>query len=234
MGPDLVVPAISAPSIGGAGQTIAVTDTTKNQGGGEAGASRTAVYLSTNTAFDAADLLLGARDVGALAAGASSSGPVNVTIPASTEPGTWYLIARADDEGAVPETTETNNTYPRTITIGPDLDITALTAPSSAGAGQTISITDTVKNIGGGSASASQTHFYLSKNSTLDASDVLLGARNVGEVAAGASSAGLTAVVIPSGTAAGTWYIIGKADGAEVVPETSESNNTFLRGFRII
>lgn len=234
MGPDLVVTAITAPSIAGAGQTIAVTATTTNQGGGTAGASRTAIYISTDTAFDASDILLGARDLGSLDAGASSAGPADVMIPADMAPGTWYIIAKADNDGSVPETTETNNSYPRTITIGPDLDITAMSAPSTARAGQTIAISDTIKNIGGGSAGASQTYLYLSKNSTLDAADVLLGARTVAELAAGASSAGSTAIVIPSDTAAGTWYIIGKTDGAGAVLETSESNNTFLRGLKVI
>ena len=233
MGPDLVVTAITAPSIAGAGQTIAVTATTTNQGGGTAGASRTAIYISTDTAFDASDILLGARDLGSLDAGASSAGPADVMIPADMAPGTWYIIAKADNDGSVPETTETNNSYPRTITIGPDLDITAMSAPSTARAGQTIAISDTIKNIGGGSAGASQTYLYLSKNSTLDAADVLLGARTVAELAAGASSAGSTAIVIPSDTAAGTWYIIGKTDGAGAVLETSESNNTFLRGLKV-
>jgi subtilase family serine protease len=234
MGPDLLVTALSAPSIAGAGQAIAVTDTTKNQGGGDAEASRTRIYLSANTALDAADILLGARDVDALAAGASSAGVSSVMIPPATATGTWYLIARADGEGAVPETTETNNAYPATITIGPDLDITVMSAPATAGAGQTIAIGDTVKNIGGGAADASQTYFYLSRNTTLDASDILLGARSLAELAAGATGSGSTSVVIPSGTAAGTWYIIGKADGAGTVSETSESNNTISRTLRII
>jgi subtilase family serine protease len=233
MGPDLLVTAISAPSIAGAGQTIAVTDTTKNQGGGAAEASRTQIYLSKNTALDASDTLLGARDLGLLAAGESGVGAASVAIPPGTATGTWYLIAKADGEGVVPETTETNNAYPATITIGPDLDITAMSAPSTAAAGQAIAITDTVKNLGGGAADASQTYFYLSRNTTLDATDIPLGARNVGELAAGASGSGSTSVVIPSGTAAGTWYIISVADGAGAVAETSESNNTFIKALRV-
>jgi hypothetical protein len=34
-----------------------------------------------------------------------------VTIPAGTPAGTWYLIAKADADGAVPESFEINNTH---------------------------------------------------------------------------------------------------------------------------
>jgi len=87
-----------------------------------------------------------------LAAGAASSGSTTVAIPEGTATGTWYLIAAADGAGVVGEASETNNTYSRTIKIGPDLDITALSAPSAAAPGQTIPITDTTKNAGGGEA----------------------------------------------------------------------------------
>jgi subtilase family serine protease len=233
LGPDLVVTAITAPAAGGAGQAITVTDTTKNQGGGAAAVSRTAIYLSSNSTYEAADVFLGARDLGSLEAGAGSSGPATVTIPAGTTTGNWYLIARADDGLVVPETIETNNTYAKAIAVGPDLDITAMTGPTSAAAGQTITLSETVKNIGGGAAPSTVTHFYLSQNSTLDASDVLLGTRGVVALAAGASNAGAASVVIPAGTAAGTYYIIAKTDGPGVVTETSESNNTFLKSLKV-
>jgi hypothetical protein len=53
-------------------------------------------------------------------------------------------------------------------------------------------------------------------------------------LAAGAISSGSTTVVIPLGTAAGSWYIIAKADGEGVVNETSEANNTFTLTFKVI
>ena len=48
--------------------------------------------------------------------------------------------------------------------IGPDLTVTAFTAPSSAVAGTSISVGDTTKNLGADSAPASVTNFYLSTN----------------------------------------------------------------------
>src|SRR5262249_7320120 len=94
--PDLVVSALTAPATGGANGSIAVSDTTLNQGAGPAVASVTAFYLSTNTTLDASDVALGTRNVPSLAAGASSSATTTLTIPAGTAGGTYYVLAAAD------------------------------------------------------------------------------------------------------------------------------------------
>jgi subtilase family serine protease len=77
------------------------------------------------------------------------------------------------------------------------------------------------------------TEFYISTNSVLDASDVLIGSRSVPALAAGESSSGTAAVPIPLGTSAGTWYIIAKADAGGAVAETWETNNTYSRSIKI-
>ncbi len=233
IGPDLDITVMSAPAIAAAGQTIMVTDTTKNIGAGTAGASKTLFYLSANGSLEVSDLLIGSRNVPALAAGAGSAGSSSMTIPQETATGTWYIVAMADGENAVDESSETNNIYSRSIRIGPDLDILALSAPATAAAGQTIAVTDTTKNVGAGTAGSSQTLFYLSANGSLEASDLLIGSRGVPALAAGASSAGSTNVTIPEALAPSVWNIIAKADGEGVVTETSESNNTGLRSIKI-
>ena len=233
IGSDLDITSMSTPTTAGAGQSIVITDTTKNIGGGIAPPSLTQFYLSTNGTIDASDSLLGSRSVPQLASGIYSAGSTTITIPESTAGGSWYIIAKADSEEVVPETSETNNTYARTIGIGPDLDITGMSAPSSASKGQSIVITDTTKNMGGGDAAPSMTQFYLSTNGIIDSTDISLGSRNLPALASGAYSYGSTTVTIPEGTAAGRWYIIAKADGEEIVAETSEYNNTYVRSINI-
>jgi subtilase family serine protease len=137
------------------------------------------IYLSADGAVGASDILLGSRSVPALAGGETSSGSTSVTIPAGTAPKTWYLIAKADGEGVLAETSETNNTFSKTIYIGPDLIVSAISAPATAVAGQTISIGDTTKNNGADGAPETVTEFYISANSILDASDILIGSRGV-------------------------------------------------------
>jgi subtilase family serine protease len=232
IGPDLTISALSAPSRAASAGTIAVTDTTRNAGAGAAVASTTAFYLSSNTTLDGADERLTAeRAVGALAGSGSSTASTNVTLPVVT-PGTWYLLARADDHSIVAETLETNNTRYAAIGIGPDLDVTAFTAPFSAVAGATIVVNDTVRNVGTDPVGASITRIYLSLNLTLDASDMPIGERSVVALAPGASHSGPTTVTIPEGLS-GRYYLIAAADGPGTVPESSESNNTGWRALTV-
>ncbi len=72
--PDLSVSSVTVPTLGAAGLTIQVTDTTVNLGSGAAPSSSTSVYLSSNSLLDASDPIVGTRDVPALAPGASSTG----------------------------------------------------------------------------------------------------------------------------------------------------------------
>jgi subtilase family serine protease len=230
---DLDITYMSAPTTAGAGQDIFLTDTTKNRGDGAVGPTMTQFYLSVNPSIDASDFLLGGRSIPSLESGASSTGTITVTIPENTATASWYIIGKADGEEIVSETSETNNTYTRSIGIGSDLDVTSFRVPSSANPGQNITLTDTTMNRGAGVADPSLTHFYLSLNSRIDASDTLLGSRSVSALEGGMSSAGSTTVMIPGGTAIRKWYIIAKADGEEVVSETSETNNNYVRSIRI-
>jgi len=171
IGPDLIVLTLTVPGNGGADSTIVVNDTTKNQGGGAGGASVTRFYLSANTVLDGTDTFIGSRLVDALDAGLSSAGSTTLSIPASIGAGSYYVIATADGDGAVAETSETNNAAARSISIGSDLVVSTISAPPKAGSGATITVTDTTMNLGGGAAPASVTRFYLSTNSVVDAGD---------------------------------------------------------------
>jgi subtilase family serine protease len=235
IGGDLVVSAVTVPSNVGAGSTIVVTDTTTNQGGGTVTASVTRFYLSHNPVFDAsATLLAGGRAVPDLAAGAGNTGSTTLVIPSSTVTGSYYFIAKADADNAIVEALETNNAVARFITVGGDLVVSALTVPTTAGAGSTILVNDTTANQRAGTVAASITRFYLSANATLDASDMMLaGSRAVPELSAGATSAGSTNVTLPSIVTAGTYYIIAKADADNTAAETDEANNTTARIIRI-
>jgi subtilisin family serine protease/subtilase family serine protease len=232
IGPDLIVSSLTVPSIGAVGGTIDVTDTVTNSGAGGAGGSTTRFFLSKNTILDALDpTLTGGRTVLDLAAGGVSSGQTTLPIPAATEPGVYYLIARADGDDGVLESVESNNTMSRSIAIGPDLAVTVMNVNvTTVAAGSTISVTETVVNQGAGTAGASTSRFYLSPNYALDAGDAVLdGSRGVLAIAQGGSSSGTTAVTIPAGTAPGTYYLFVKSDADNGIAESQESNNTKYR-----
>lgn len=95
---------------------------------------------------------------------------------------------------------------------------------STVAAGSVVSVTDTVMNQGADLAAQTTTRFYLSKNGILDAGDVALApGRAVAEIAAGASNSGMTPLMIPPGTASGSYYVLAKADGDGVVGESLET-----------
>jgi subtilase family serine protease len=235
IGPDLVVSTLQVPSAVAAGAMISISDTTKNQGAGATAPSTTRFYLSTNSALGAEDTLLdGSRAIPSLAGGASSAGSASVTVPSGLAVGTYYVIAKADADGLVEETSEANNTVVRAVSIGPDFVVSTLQVPSKVVAGAVVSVTDTTKNQGAGVTAPSTTRFYLSANATLDAGDVLLdGSRAVPSLAGGASSAGSTSVTIPWGLTPGTYYLIAKADADGSVAESAENNNAAARAFQV-
>lgn len=224
--PDLIIASLSARSRIAAGQSIAVKDTTVNAGLGVAAASTTSFWLSTNPTLGD-DILLGSRAVPSLAAsGGSSSVSTTVTIPAGTAPGSYYILANADSGAAITESDETNNLRSKKVFVGPDLRVKALSAPAAAARGTSIAVSDTTGNVGGAAAGATITRFYLSLNSAVDGSDLILGSRSVPALAGGASHQGVTTVLIPAAVAPGPYRILAVADATGLVTEASESNNT--------
>jgi len=118
VGPDLSLSITSATTPVPAGSPTLITDSVTNTGGGDAAPSIVRYYLSTNSVFEAGDpSLAAARSIPSLAAGASSNGSTSATIPAGTTPGNYYVIARADSDQSVAESSETNNTRARLIRV---------------------------------------------------------------------------------------------------------------------
>ena len=74
--PDMVVSALTVPTIGGSGLSIQITDTTKNQGSASAAASTTYFYLSKDFQLDGSDPVVGTRAEPDMAVGASSTNTV--------------------------------------------------------------------------------------------------------------------------------------------------------------
>jgi subtilase family serine protease len=110
--PDLVEQSVVNP--GGPfrpGATFMVSDTVLNDSRvGTPASSSTRYYLSADTVRNTGDILLiGARTVPILGPSASSSASVAITIPSTTLPATYFLLACADDTKLVAESNEANN-----------------------------------------------------------------------------------------------------------------------------
>ena len=235
IGGDVVISAVSVSAASMAGGPIALTDTTKNQGAAPVTASVTGFYLSSNYTIDATDQFLGSRVVGSLVPSGADTASTEFIIPPGTAPGSYQVIAVADVSNVVAEGLENNNTRVSSLVrIGPDLTVTGLTAPSSAVAGTSISVSDTTKNQGAGTAPGSVTYFYLSTNLSLDAADVLVASRPVSPLGAGLSETGTAPLLIPASMTAGTYYIIAKSDGDDTMPEAIDNNNTRWKNISIL
>jgi hypothetical protein len=179
------------------GTTFAVTDTLLNAGPVESGASRTRYYLSLDGVKGAGDALLtGSHSAPGLAAGASHTGTVTVTIPAGTALNTYYLLACADDQSAVVESDEFNNCM----------------AP--AGASVTVTRPDlTVNTVSAPPATVSRG----SKFPVARAETPRLPGRSL--------SPALVTATIPTSTQPNTYFLLACADDLGKVVETSETNN---------
>jgi hypothetical protein len=119
--PDLSMSAVSnPPAYTWPGKTFAITTTVVNQGASRAPVSTTRFYLSANAAKDAGDIVLAeTRPLGELTPGQTSTGTTTVSIPTDTVFANYTLLACANDLGAFPETSATNNcAASETFTVG--------------------------------------------------------------------------------------------------------------------
>ena len=137
------------------------------------------------------------------------------------------------------ETNEANNAKAtgKPTKIGSDLFVKAFTAPTSANAGDTISVVDKTMNRGPANAGLSTTRFWLSTNFTLDAGDYELDSRVVPALGVKESSQVTTLIVLPATIDAvapsGIYYIIVKADADDDQGEVDENNNSRFRKIKI-
>ena len=216
------------------GTTFSVTDTVQNTGMAPSASSTTRYYLSLDATRSADDMLLsGTHSVPSLDPGASHTATVTVTIPATTSPNSYFLIACADDKSAVAESNEGDNCIASPgaiVTVArPDLVETAATmnppAPIRA-PGTTFSVTDTVRNLGPVASAPSTTRYYLSLDPVKGAGDALLvGSRAVPGLAAGAVHSGTATVTIPATMPLNSYFLLACADDLVRVTESEESNN---------
>jgi hypothetical protein len=109
--PDLFIATVSSPpGTAEEGTRFSGRNTVHNQGAAVATATSMRYYLSLNPVKGAGDTLFsGSQNVPPLASGANWSGTASVTIPPGTVPGTYFLLACAEETQLVSEGNETNN-----------------------------------------------------------------------------------------------------------------------------
>jgi subtilase family serine protease len=199
-----------------------------NQGNAVANPATVGYYLSTNLVLDANDILL-ANTTGSVFGFNSSSRFANLTVPAGTAVGSYYVLFVADYLAQISETNELNNVTSAPLqVVAPGVDLIIQQPFLSAGSvtpGFMINASCSIQNIGNSIANSSTVGYYLSTNAQFDASDVQLNTVTGFALGGGQSSQRFTNLVIPTGTTAGNYFVLFVADPQAQVTETNENNN---------
>lgn len=116
--PDLIVSSVSAPATGVPGDVVTINYSVQNTADVFASSEwDDTVYLSTDTALDAGDVLVGTvHHSYGLTGGAAYSVSAPFPIPAAP-PAPYHVIVRTDDAGVVVEPDDTNNSAASAATI---------------------------------------------------------------------------------------------------------------------
>ncbi len=203
LGPDLIIESIDwSHNDPPAGEMVTFTLTIKNNGGSRAGTSLVHLYIDNNPG--------GFQDIPELAPGAT----VTRTFSWKVAAGPHVIRTVVDDSNQVAESNEANNEtligYPM-----PDLTFEAVTwSPIDPSMGDKVTVTAYVKNTGSRRAEAFQVYFYVD--------DKVVNQQEIPQLDAG------TRVIktFEWDVAAGPHVLAVFADGADVITEGEENNNT--------
>ena len=173
--PDLVVSNVTPPLSAFSGTTVSVSWTVLNQGLGTTTAQWTDSIYVANTATPTALTLLGTVDSPInLATNQSYTRTHGFTLPAGIS-GNYQIVVVADSNNAASEINTSNNSltsaaFPVTLSPYADLRVSSITAPTTATAGQPITISWDVTNAGTGATDATSWNdsVYISPTPTLN------------------------------------------------------------------
>jgi hypothetical protein len=129
---DLLLQGVSLSAAGfPAGDKVSTYSTLHNIGNALAGSGNLGYYLSTDPTWDASDILLGASNGAAVAAGNSAYRTDSLTIPAATNPGNYYILFYADYLALVTESNENNNIAHVAVSISAPTGISSSSSANS-------------------------------------------------------------------------------------------------------
>ncbi|QDV07688.1 hypothetical protein Poly30_32170 [Planctomycetes bacterium Poly30] len=215
-----------------AGEMLALSLSLVNEGPDAVTGFRVGAYLSTDVVFDAADTRLSTWTSAGLAADEVFSTSGTVQIPVSTADGSYRLLLFVDDLNAFAETDETNNTVASSVALNvappshPDLVVESVGfSPNAIEAGQTITVSDTVRNQGIEASGSFRVGIYLSSDALVTSADLLIGQRSVPSLAVGATASGSGPMTVPIFVSAGNYFVGAVVDDLDSIVEMDETNN---------
>ena len=212
----------------GPGSTLSVADnytqtpagTLNVQIGGTPASGQFGLVAITGTASLGGTLSLAL--VNGFAAGVGQDFPVMTFASAS---GTFSTVSLGRDFGETINSTSLD--LNSTVANPTDLSVSDVSAPTTATAGQEITVTWQVTNTSANNASGNwQDSVYLSTTPTITANSILLGAApHSGGLNANASYDGTFSAPVPA-LEPGSYYVLVEVDSLYQVSETTRANNT--------
>ncbi len=220
--PDLVVdtPSVddSSPTTG---ESFTLSATVRNQGSGSSGSTTLRYYRSTDSSISSSDTAVGTDSVSGLAVSASGDESISLTAPSTS--GTYYYGACVDSVSG--ESNTTNNCSSGVgviVSAAPDLVVDAPSVDdSSPTAGESFTLSATVRNRGDGPSDSTTVRYYLSTDSTISSADTPVGTDSVGGLPASGSSDETITLTAPD--TPGTYHYGACVDAA--TGETNPGNN---------
>lgn len=232
--PDLQTSLLSVPSTGTAGQSIKVVWKTTNKGTGPTVNGHWAdnIYLSTDYTLDNSDFRISnyVRSSN-LDKDSCYTDSVDAFIPAHFI-GNYILILKTDAENREFENDkENNNTASIIITVSKappaDLIVDEVTTTDSLVSGQTAKVIWKIKNTGTNPASGyMRDNVYLSADSVVDATDVLLGSKSYSVNLTPSSTRSDSITGTFTGVPLGDYYVLVQTDVLNNISESNDTNNT--------
>lgn len=231
-GANIAVTTVTLPATGNLGATLPVSVVLSNTGSATITSTFTSrIFLTASGTIDGSAVQIDSFDRAGLLPNASVTVNRNPIVPVTIAPGNYTVCVQADATSVVAETSETDNTLcngPVALISpgsGTDLVVSAVSAAAAGAAGLTLPVTVTVQNVGGTASGASTTEFFLSTGTNVSTGAASLGTFAVPALAPGATFTVTRTATIPAATAAGTYFVVARADSAGAVVEASETNN---------
>ena len=212
--PDLTITSFTAGAASyETGKTMSFTVTVKNQG--------TAASGSANLSLSGNGISTTKQSIGTLAVGGTKQ--LTFSVPAPDTAQALTLTAFADCDEVVSESNEDNNTRSVTVEIVkpllPDLTVTSVTpAKASYRAGETVTISTTIKNQGEADTGSFVVRLAPSGGSVQT--------RTVSGLKVGESTTLTWTFTAPVLSETEVWIITVTADSTGVIAESDESNNS--------
>lgn len=189
------------------------------------------IYASTDTIYQSGDILIGQQTIPTISANGLSSFNTSLAIPAGAL-GYNYILFKCNTTNTVLETNYNNNVVWRQVVIsGPTYNLYpsnfALNTALPIYPTTTVSVSCNINNSGNSTVSYSSAKIYLSTDTVFQSGDPLLGTYTINSVVPGGYFT--LSTYFYGINAIGNYYLLIKADAANAITETDETDNwTYL------